>query len=64
MPTPDPDYVRRLIAARCPELTGADLAPITNPDMVPVEVLEAAVAIIDLLAGRVAELEAQRLAAE
>jgi hypothetical protein len=46
----DPDYVLRLILARCPELEPADLA-----DLSP-EVERLLTEVIDALADRVAEL--------
>jgi hypothetical protein len=39
--TPDPDYARALIQARCPELTDADLAALGPPADLPAEIGEA-----------------------
>ena len=60
--TPDRrDYVRRLIAARCPELTDADLArlsanPVIESDP-PDEVMEAILAVLSALEARLEALQ-------
>lgn len=56
------DDIRRRIAARAPELSDADLASLgdaaSDTEMVPVEVLELIVEVIDGLEARLDGLEA------
>jgi hypothetical protein len=59
----DPNYVARLIAARCPEINPADvLAPVAIE--IPAEILERIVEVLDALQERIDQIEARRTAAE
>jgi hypothetical protein len=52
-------YARRLILARCPELTDADLAALAQPeaDTLAVEVGEQILEVLEALETRMTELE-------
>jgi hypothetical protein len=51
-------YVRALLAARCPELTPADLAALAPPADLAPEVGEAALRLVDVIMARLAAVEA------
>jgi hypothetical protein len=55
-----PDEIRRLIAARAPELSEADLASLsaqTGEEMVPVSVFAEVLAVAEMLEARMVALE-------
>jgi hypothetical protein len=58
----DPDraaYVRRLIQARAPELTPADLAALGPVPDLPLEIGEAVFRLVDVIMARLAAVEAR-----